>query len=175
MDDTDLIGSVTAILRVGPARWRTLAEAVDPARLERAPAPGEWSAANVLQHLIDVEPVFTSRVEAILAGQAFPAFDQDNGGEVGQPVAEVQALIDRWTVLRERGLAVLATVQPEDLARTAIHAELGEVTLANLLNEWGGHDLMHMVQAEEAIMQPFIAGVGPWRGYFVAHEATLDE
>ena len=28
-----------------------------------------------------------------------------------------------------------------------------------------------VVQAEEAIMQPFIAGVGPWRGYFAAHEA----
>lgn len=167
----DLIESVKAILAVGPDRWRMLAGAVDPALLERTPAPGEWSAVNVLQHLIDVEPVFTSRVVAIQAGQPFPAFDQDAGAEVGRPVSDVSALIDRWATLRERGLAVLGTVTAEDLGRTATHAELGEVTLANLLNEWGGHDLMHMVQAEEAIMQPFIAGVGPWRGYFAAHEA----
>jgi len=28
------------------------------------------------------------------------------------------------------------------------------------------HDLMHTVQAERAMMQPFIAGSGPWRPYF---------
>ncbi|MGB3328689.1 MAG: DinB family protein [Thermomicrobiales bacterium] len=166
----ELIESVRAILAVGPDRWRTLVGAVDPALLERAPAPGEWSAANVLQHLIDVEPVFTERVIAIRGGLAFPAFDQDRGREVGKPVSDISTLIDRWAGLRTRGLAVLATVQPEDLERTATHAELGEVTLANLISEWGAHDLMHMVQAEQAIMQPFIAGVGPWRGYFAAHD-----
>ena len=166
----DLIESVRRILAVGPERWRTLVGAVDPALLARVPAAGEWSAVNVLQHLIDVEPVFTSRVEAIRAGQPLPAFDQDTGGEVGQPAGDIPALVDRWAALRERGLVVLSTVTADDLERTAIHAELGEVTLANLINEWGGHDLMHMVQAEEAIMQPFIAGVGPWRSYFAAHE-----
>ncbi|MGC4190584.1 MAG: DinB family protein [Thermomicrobiales bacterium] len=168
----DVLASVTAILAVGPDRWRGLVGAVDPGLLARVPASGEWSAVNVLQHLIDVEPVFTSRAEAIRAGQPFPAFDQDRGAEVGKPVEDIEALIDRWAALRERGLEVLATVQQEELTRTAVHAELGEVTLANLLCEWGGHDLMHMVQAEEAIMQPFIAGVGPWRGYFAAHEAS---
>lgn len=167
----DLIESVRGILAVGPERWRTLVRAVDPALLARVPAAGEWSAVNVLQHLIDVEPVFTGRVEAIRAGQPFPAFDPEAGGEIGQPVDDVAALIDRWAALRDRGLAALAAVGTDDLDRTALHAELGEVTLANLLNEWAGHDLMHMVQAEEAIMQPFIAGVGPWRGYFAAHEA----
>ena len=45
------------------------------------------------------------------------------------------------------------------------------MTLEQLLNEWAGHDLMHTVQAERALMQPFIAGSGPWRGYFADHEA----
>lgn len=169
----DLVESVRAVLVVGPERWRVFVGMSDPEVLLQAPKPGEWSAANVLQHLIDVEPVFTSRVEAIMAGQDFPAFDQDNGGEIGKPVGDIGVLIDRWAVLRDRGLAVLATVQPGDLTRTAMHGELGQVTLANLLCEWGGHDLMHMVQAEEAVMQPFIAGVGPWRNYFAAHDAAI--
>ena len=58
------------------------------------------------------------------------------------------------------------------MARTARHAELGPVTLAQLLHEWAAHDLMHTVQAERALMQPFLAGVGPWRGYFTDHLAV---
>ena len=169
----ETIGAVRAILAVGPERWRTLTGAVDREVLERVPAPGEWSAVNVLQHLIDVEPVFAERAGAIMAGQPFPAFDQDRGAELGKPVDDISALIDRWAALRARSLEVLAGVGPDDLGRTGVHAELGEVTLANLLCEWGGHDLMHMVQAEQAIMQPFIAGVGPWRGYFTAHDAEI--
>ena len=36
-------------------------------------------------------------------------------------------------------------------------------------NEWSGHDLMHTVQGERAILQPFIDGCGPWRKYFSDH------
>jgi hypothetical protein len=34
------------------------------------------------------------------------------------------------------------------------------------------HDLNHTVQAERALMQPFIAGSGPWRtaGVFADHD-----
>ncbi len=28
---------------------------------------------------------------------------------------------------------------------------------------------MHTIQAERAMMQPFIAGCGPWRFYFLDH------
>jgi hypothetical protein len=35
-----------------------------------------------------------------------------------------------------------------------------------MLHQWVGHDLGHIVQAERALMQPFIAGSGPWRGFF---------
>jgi hypothetical protein len=47
---------------------------------------------------------------------------------------------------------------------------LGTVTLAEFLHEWAAHDLNHTLQAERALMQPFIAGCGPWRGYFADHD-----
>jgi hypothetical protein len=31
---------------------------------------------------------------------------------------------------------------------------------------------MHTVQAERALMQPFVAGSGPWRGYFADHDVA---
>jgi hypothetical protein len=45
------------------------------------------------------------------------------------------------------------------------------VSLSELLHEWAGHDLMHTVQAERALMQPFIQGCGPWQPYFRDHLA----
>jgi hypothetical protein len=48
------------------------------------------------------------------------------------------------------------------------------VTLGELIHQWAGHDLMHTVQGERAILQPFIAGSGPWRGSFADHDVGRD-
>ncbi|MGW8252050.1 MAG: hypothetical protein ACWGO1_15525, partial [Anaerolineales bacterium] len=66
-------------------------------------------------------------------------------------------------------LALLETLTPADLPRTAVHAELGVVTLEEMLNEWAAHDLMHTVQAERALMQPYIDGCSPWQVFFTDH------
>jgi hypothetical protein len=34
------------------------------------------------------------------------------------------------------------------------------------------HDLNHTVQAERALIQPFVGGSGPWQAYFADHAAT---
>jgi hypothetical protein len=44
------------------------------------------------------------------------------------------------------------------------------VSLRVLLNTWAAHDLQHTVQAEEALMQEFIPGTGPFRYRFADHE-----
>ena len=72
--------------------------------------------------------------------------------------------------LRQASLAVLERVAPQDFNRTAEHSELGTVTLNQLLHEWAAHDLNHTIQAERAVMQPFIQGCGPWCSYFRDHE-----
>jgi hypothetical protein len=33
---------------------------------------------------------------------------------------------------------------------------------------------MHTVQAERALMQPFVHGTGPWRPYFHDHDLEAD-
>ncbi len=49
-----------------------------------------------------------------------------------------------------------------DLDKRALHAEYGMVSMSEFLHHWAAHDLMHTVQAERALMQPFIKGCGPW-------------
>ena len=65
--------------------------------------------------------------------------------------------------LRAQNLELIAGIRPADLERTAVHSELGPVTLRQAMDTWAAHDLNHTMQAERALMQPFIAGSGAWR------------
>jgi hypothetical protein len=167
----DLLVDVVSILETSVDRWAAIAR-LDGELLARRPAPGEWSAIQALQHVVDTESaVFRARVLAIAAGADFPGFDPDAQGLVDKITVAAPGLVDQLRLLRADSLATLSGLAPEDLVRTARHAELGIVTLAELLNEWAAHDTMHIVQAERALMQAFILGSGPWRSFFADHDA----
>lgn len=165
-----LLDWTTRILKTTPTRWAELCAALPLELLARSPKEGEWSALECLQHLVDAERrVFPARVEYLLARRDFPAYDPDSQGEqpdLNQTPAELAGEFSR---LRAGSLQVVGKVKPGDLAHTALHAELGLVTMSELLHEWAAHDLMHTVQAERALMQPFILGSGPWQVYFKDH------
>jgi hypothetical protein len=169
---TTILRDAQAILSLTADRWQQLTQHVADERLLQQPRAGEWSAAECLQHLVDTERyVFPVRVRAILAGGNFPDFDPDADGTV-RMTASPRELAAEFAAMRTESLALLATLSEDDLARTGEHAALGIVTMAQLLHEWAGHELMHLVQAEQSLMQPFIAGSGPWRHYFAAHDTN---
>jgi hypothetical protein len=166
----DLLRDTLPILQITPARWTTLTAILSPDLLDRKPAPGEWSALDCLQHLVDTERwVFPVRVRCFLAGENFPAFDPDAQGEISSRTKTSHELATEFAAMRVESVALLKTLTPADLERTAVHGELGPVTLAEMLAEWAAHDLMHTVQAERALMQPFIPASGPWEVYFEDH------
>jgi len=165
-----LIPHTLSILRTTPRRWDDLTASLPAELLRTAPARGEWSALDCLAHLVETElQVFPVRVQALLAGRDFPAFDPDAQGADPPRAEDPAVLAGSFSSLRAESLIALASLAEADLPRRARHAELGEVTLAELLHEWVGHDLMHTVQAERALMQPFIHGSGPWKVYFADH------
>jgi len=166
------IPAIRAVLAVTPARWTALAGALPEELLNRPPAPDEWSALHCLHHLLAVESVFLARARNLLVGQDFAAYDPDAAGATqsgGDPTAVAAA----FAAKRAEALVALEGVTEADLGHTARHAELGPVTLGELLHEWAAHDLMHTVQGERALMQPFIAECGAWKSYFTAHTAGV--
>ena len=167
------LNTILPVLTTTPARWSALCETLPADLLRRKPRAGEWSALECLLHLLDAEKfVFPARARAFLAGVDFPNYDPDVQGtrDTGQPPA---ALAAEFAALRAASLELAAGLSPADLPRPARHPMLGPVTLEQLLQEWAGHDLMHTVQAEQALMQPFIVECGPWREFFADHDAAL--
>lgn len=167
---SDLIAQTRSVLATSADRWAAIAR-IDGVLVVRRPAPGEWSAFDCLAHVVDTElAVFEARVRAILAGQDFPGFDPDSQGTAGGAGETAADLAARLATMRATSLGTLAGLASPDLPRTARHADLGVVTMAELLNEWAAHDTMHIVQAERALMQAFIPGSGPWRPFFADHD-----
>jgi hypothetical protein len=153
----DVLLTATTVLRTTPQRWLDLTQTVPAELLAAEPAPGEWSALQCLQHLVDTERwVFPARIGHLLAGEDFTAFDPDAEGTRPDAAQSPTALAEEFARLRSESLRALASVGATDLARIARHSELGIVTMSELIHEWTAHDLMHTVQAERAMMQPFI-------------------
>lgn len=173
----DILSAAYSILQTTPVHWLNLVATIPIDLLSRRPAPGEWSALECLQHLVEAERrAFPTRVEAVLAGREIPRFDPDRQG-LKPETATLSAgdLAAEFTVLRQQSLVTFSKVTPADLPRQSHHQELGTVSLSELIHEWAAHDLMHTVQAERALMQPFILGCGPWIPYFRDHLVDSQE
>ena len=171
----NLIESVHAILSITPNRWNNLASEVPAKLLSRRPLPGEWSAVECLQHLIDGEAhIYPVRIRAFLSGENITDFDENKASETLHRQSPKQ-LAARFSKLRAENLKLLGTISPADLTRSSIHSALGRVTMGDILHHWAAHDLMHLVQAERAIMQPFIAGSGSWRPYYADHDIEVSK
>jgi hypothetical protein len=164
----NIIEQVMVMLAIMPGRWRSMTQALSVDLLRRRPAPAEWSAVECLQHIIDTERVFQFRLKCFQKGADFPAFNPDREGSEpgGRSPGELAADFEN---LRAASLEMLEEIKEADLDRRVRHQELGAVSLREMLNEWSVHDLNHTIQAERALMQPFLSGCGPWIRYFQDH------
>jgi uncharacterized damage-inducible protein DinB len=166
---------VQAVLSTTPERWQRLVGTLPADLLSRPPAAGEWSALGCLQHLVDAEQqLFPVRLRAFLAGKSFADFDPDQRHADFGAQTPAQ-LVATFTQHRQANLILLEQVKEDDLERTAQHPTLGTVTLREMLHTWAGHDLMHTVQAERALLQPFMLGSGGWRVFFQDHEVSTPQ
>jgi len=165
----NILDWMRSVLATTPIRWENMAQTLPVELLTRPPAAGQWSALECLQHILDTDNIFTARLEYFRAGQDFPAFNPDQEGTRLSSTPSPLEMTARFTRIRKDSLASLAALTPDDLKQRARHAELGMVSLDEMIHEWAAHDLNHTVQAERAVMQPFIHGSGPWQVYFQDH------
>jgi hypothetical protein len=168
----DLIERTAAVLRINGERWQALATGIDRELLARRPEPGEWSALECLGHTVDTEEaIFTWRISGFLTGaEVLPNYDPDVQGTPVTDATDPVVLANQLAPRRAANVELIATLAESDLDRTSRHSELGPVTLRQFLNEFWAHDTMHLIQAERALMQPFIPESGPWRHYFADHD-----
>jgi hypothetical protein len=170
MNDNRLnLDDVVAILARTPASLTALLEGLSDTWITATEGYDTWSPYDVIGHLIHGERTdWIPRARHILAGETRP-FDQfDPTAQFtesqGQSLTE---LLARFASLRRDNLAALVgmNLTGEDLSRTGLHPDLGEVTLQQMLATWVVHDLDHVTQIARTMAKVYVDAVGPWSAY----------
>jgi len=140
---------VQEILAATPSTLAGLIETIGLAKSTRPPAPGKWSAAEIISHLADCELVFAFRLRQTLAedNHTIQPFDQEKWALHYTGISAAQAL-DLFKSVRAWNLRLLTNIAPEAAVRPVTHPERGSMTFQTIVETMAGHDLNHIGQLE---------------------------
>lgn len=120
-----------AQIREIPAVFR-MALISDEQAIRHRPAAGEWSAIEVVGHMIDKMWIWTGRVERLLAEErpALAAYDQDAlVRQHDYQHADAEVLFEQLRQECERFASLIERVPVSSLAREGVHEEFGPMTI----------------------------------------------
>jgi DinB superfamily len=122
----------------------------------KEPAPGKWSAAEIVCHLADCEMVFGFRLRQTLAEDepTIEPFDQDKWAKTYKGVPASLAL-ETFGALRKWNLRLIEITLPSAAAnRKMTHPERGTMTFKTIVETMAGHDLNHLGQLKKLAGMP---------------------
>jgi hypothetical protein len=139
--------ALEAILGATAEEIGRLVAAIGPEKVNASPAPGKWSAAEIVAHLADCELVFAFRLRQTLAEDApvIQPFDQEKWAATYGGISPGQAL-GVFSSLRGWNLRLIRLALPEAANRPVTHPERGTMTFLTLVETMAGHDLNHLGQ-----------------------------
>jgi DinB superfamily len=135
-----------------------LIEVVEPERLHRAPAPGEWSAHVVICHLL-LDEMNTAMILRLILTQDYPtlvAIDADNAlceSRFAPLYPDTLTALGVWRVLREDNVRLCRSVSPQDLERLgrAFWRSDQRLSFRQHVASRGRHDAAHIEQIRSAL------------------------
>ncbi len=138
--------------------------------IENNEGENTWSPFDIVGHLIFGEKTdWMVRIKTILSeseNKLFEPFDRYAQLTENQEKT-ISGLIHEFRDLRRRNLNELnaLNITLNDLNRTGIHPEFGEVNLKQLISTWAVHDLGHLAQISRVMSKQYKNEVGPWIDY----------
>src|ERR1700689_404450 len=105
----------------------------------KEPAPGKWSAAEIVCHLADCEIVFGFRLRQTLAedNPTIQPFDQEKWAAQYPGTAAALAL-GTFSALRKWNLLLIQSALPASAGRTMHHPERGTMTFQTVVETMAG-------------------------------------
>ena len=136
-----------------PDRIRRLIAAAGP-DLRTKPAPREWSVLECIGHVTDAETVMSARYRWVLAHDEpeLVGYDQDLWVDgLRHNADDPVELLAVFEALRTANLALWRRSSPEQRARVGLHRERGPESYELMFRLLGGHDRVHLDQADRAL------------------------
>jgi hypothetical protein len=157
------------LLEATPAILRGLMAELSAEDVRWKPAPDRFSVGEVLAHLSHSEGhCYRARVDRFLSEEN-PQFENNDAQQHLELYREMdpEDAFDHFEEQRETNIEALRELPPGAGDRQAMHAKVGPITLAQMLNEWALHDLGHVRQiAELARARKYLPGAGPLAAFY---------
>jgi hypothetical protein len=124
-----------------------------PAARRSEPIAGGWSARQILEHLLETELIFSTRMRVAIAepGKAIVPFDQDlYSARIPNSQVPDDLLLDALAALRGVNLAILRALPDDVWDQTVQHPESGTQTLEKVVSVFGNHVSEHLDDIKKA-------------------------
>jgi DinB superfamily len=152
------------LLEATPAILRGLMSELDEGDARWKPTADRFSVAEVLAHLSHSEShCYRMRLDRFMT-ESRPEFESDDAQMYLDLYrdADPEVAFDHFEDQRETNIEFLRDLPDSAGKRVALHREFGEITLAQMLNEWALHDLGHIRQVAELVRaRKYLAAAGP--------------
>ena len=137
------------VIAATPGQLASFVRTLGPERVEKKPAPGKWSAREIVCHLADCEVVFAFRLRQSLAEDhhVIQPFDQDKWA-ASYAAYDAPAALAVFSSLRRWNISFIHAAPAGAFSKRLSHPERGELTFKMLVETMGGHDLNHVKQIE---------------------------
>ncbi len=156
-DTPRTIEQLLAMLSESPPRIASLTSGLATPLLHTPPAPGEWSANDVLAHLRSCSDVWGSYIELILA-EDMPTIRAVNPTtwikKTDYPEQEFRPSLQAFATQRADLLTVLEPLLPEQWSRAATVTGAGKPrirTVSDYAHWLANHERSHLRQIERVV------------------------
>ena len=131
--------------------YRAVADALagaGDADLDARPAPGTWTAREVVHHLADSEMTSAMRLRLLLAvdGAAITGYDQDEFARRLHYDRPIEASLEAFKAARRTTAEILDRMTEEEWRREGTHSEHGRYTVERWLEIYATHAHQHAEQ-----------------------------
>ena len=133
-------------LQTGPDRIQSAVAGLDEEQMNRQPAPGEWSARELLWHLLAAQTLFAGRVEKLLTEENPSLAAAATWMDTDQENRSAGDIFERYRESRQRTLERLEALSLDEWWRVGWHDEWAQVTVLDQATYFARHEHSHLAQ-----------------------------
>jgi DinB superfamily len=114
-------------------------------------ADGQWSTAQIVGHLFDVDIVYGFRWRLVLTEDkpTYPGYNEKLWSQLPRPRSA--ALLAAWSGIRSANVALLRATPQAGWKRWGTHGEQGDEQFRLMVDKIAGHDLAHLNQLARTV------------------------
>ena len=149
------LAAISAVLEGIPDEAASILAGADEGKLRRKLSPEEWSAKEILGHMIETDRLFVERVRRVLMEAGLPSLDTSVPPwklQEGKGYQDLEApdLLQRLRDVRAESLSLVNSLTPQQWCRQGTNR--GRATSVLDLGTWlANHDRGHLVQVRRLL------------------------